>query len=259
MRVESVLAFERRAATWSACGRDAARRAWRHARAMRRPSAARPHAARRAARPRCRSIGCPGTAGRRRRDWPAPPLMARPEAIRTSGRLADGELGTGRAGGGCPPAAAAARGSAADAPALLRRGCRSRRPRRRRASIAARRVDVVRGLRRRRRRSASAGCGSRDVVSTMRPRRCVDDVRRRRPIARPAPLAGAPSCATRFGPFASTCEYSAAGVSVLRRWRGTLACLYSCSASQVVQRVCLTSSPTIATTAWLVSRRSRGQ
>ena len=37
------------------------------------------------------------------------------------------------------------------------------------------------------------------------------------------------------------------------------ACLYSCSASQVVQRVCFTSSPTIATTAWLVTRRSRGQ
>ena len=45
----------------------------------------------------------------------------------------------------------------------------------------------------------------------------------------------------------------------LRRWRGTLACLYSCSVSHVVQRVCFTSAPTIATTAWFVNRRSRVQ
>ena len=62
-----------------------------------------------------------------------------------------------------------------------------------------------------------------------------------------------------FGAPAATCAYSAGGVSALRRCRGTLACLYSCSASHVVQRVCLTSPPIIATTAWFVSRRSRGQ
>src|SRR6185295_6401352 len=63
------------------------------------------------------------------------------------------------------------------------------------------------------------------------------------------PLVGAPSCDTRFGAFCTTWAYNAAGVSVLRRWRGTLACLYSWSASQVVQRVCLTSSPIIASLA----------
>jgi hypothetical protein len=43
------------------------------------------------------------------------------------------------------------------------------------------------------------------------------------------------------------------------RRTGTRACLYSWSASQVVQRVCFTWSSIMATTAWLVMRRSRGQ
>ncbi len=47
-------------------------------------------------------------------------------------------------------------------------------------------------------------------------------------------------------------------VSFFRR-RGALPPLYACSASHVVQRVCLTSSSIMATTAWFVTRRSRGQ
>ena len=50
-----------------------------------------------------------------------------------------------------------------------------------------------------------------------------------------------------------------AATGFFRRGAGTLACLYSCSVSHVVQRVCFTSSSIIATTAWLVMRRSRGQ
>ena len=43
-----------------------------------------------------------------------------------------------------------------------------------------------------------------------------------------------------MGALAETCAYKAAGESALRRCRGTLACLYSWSASHVVQRVCFT-------------------
>ena len=46
-----------------------------------------------------------------------------------------------------------------------------------------------------------------------------------------------------------TASSTSAGSGFLRRDNGTLACLYSWSASQVVQRVCFTSSSIIATTA----------
>jgi hypothetical protein len=52
---------------------------------------------------------------------------------------------------------------------------------------------------------------------------------------------------------------SAAAAGFFFRGAGALACLYSCSASHVVQRVCFTSFSIMATTAWLVMRRSRGQ
>ncbi len=47
--------------------------------------------------------------------------------------------------------------------------------------------------------------------------------------------------------------------AVFFRAGGTLACRYSCSVSHVVQRVWRISSATMATTAWWLTRRSRGQ
>lgn len=85
------------------------------------------------------------------------------------------------------------------------------------------------------------------------------------PSERPAlsPWTGDPSDVTvddgRLGSTTGVLPCSAGSASVLFLGRGTFACLYAWSASHVVQRVCLTSSPTIATTTWLVSRRSLGQ
>src|SRR2546427_12627124 len=77
------------------------------------------------------------------------------------------------------------------------------------------------------------------------------------PASNPLPgLSTGGSCATRFGPLASTCEYSAAGRSDFRGWRGAFGGLDSCLVSHRRHRRLFTSATHLAAPGGYVTLRS---
>ena len=175
--------------------------------------------------------------------------VPRPEAILPASRLTDGEIRCRAVwAAGRPRHVAATRESADGGPAHPRRPGRRRHFRGRVQGHAWRQP-------RRRRRACRIGPANGRHQVRPRPR----GWRARSPPRRPAGRQSARQVRAAWERAPGAWAARAANASAFLRSRGNLACLYSCSVSHVEQRVCFTSAPIIATTTWLVSRRSRGQ